>query len=90
MSWNYYPDLLATPVPRYTSYPTAAEFGEAVGAVRVRGAVWPHFVQHDIDASISDLPRGFRTGESAADDVHDAGLICLRNCHGSQLEPLTP
>jgi oxygen-independent coproporphyrinogen III oxidase len=25
--WTYYPDLLATPVPRYTSYPTAAEFG---------------------------------------------------------------
>ena len=26
--WTYYPDLLATPVPRYTSFPTAAEFGE--------------------------------------------------------------
>ena len=25
--WPYYPELLATPVPRYTSYPTAAEFG---------------------------------------------------------------
>ncbi|MAG42434.1 oxygen-independent coproporphyrinogen III oxidase [Erythrobacter sp. SAORIC-644] len=25
--WPYHPDLLATPVPRYTSYPTAAEFG---------------------------------------------------------------
>ena len=25
--WTYHPDLLATPVPRYTSYPTAAEFG---------------------------------------------------------------
>jgi oxygen-independent coproporphyrinogen-3 oxidase len=24
--WRYHPDLLATPVPRYTSYPTAAEF----------------------------------------------------------------
>ena len=24
--WPYYPELLATPVPRYTSYPTAAEF----------------------------------------------------------------
>ena len=30
--WSYYPDLLATPVPRYTSYPTAVEFGEDVGA----------------------------------------------------------
>jgi oxygen-independent coproporphyrinogen-3 oxidase len=25
--WNYHPELLATPVPRYTSYPTAADFG---------------------------------------------------------------
>ena len=25
--WNYYPEVLATPVPRYTSYPTAADFG---------------------------------------------------------------
>ena len=30
--WPYYPELLATPVPRYTSFPTAAEFGNAVGA----------------------------------------------------------
>lgn len=30
--WPYYPDLLATPVPRYTSFPTAAEFSGAVGA----------------------------------------------------------
>lgn len=26
--WPYYPELLSTPVPRYTSYPTAAEFGD--------------------------------------------------------------
>ena len=30
--WTYYPDLLETPVPRYTSFPTAAEFGPGVGA----------------------------------------------------------
>lgn len=29
--WTYQPDLLATPVPRYTSYPTAAEFNDAIG-----------------------------------------------------------
>ncbi|SEM50443.1 oxygen-independent coproporphyrinogen-3 oxidase [Sphingomonas gellani] len=29
--WTYHPDLLARPVPRYTSYPTAAEFGDSVG-----------------------------------------------------------
>ena len=26
--WTYHPDLLAKPVPRYTSYPTAAEFDD--------------------------------------------------------------
>jgi oxygen-independent coproporphyrinogen-3 oxidase len=30
--WPYHPDLLACPVPRYTSYPTAAEFNDQVGA----------------------------------------------------------
>jgi oxygen-independent coproporphyrinogen-3 oxidase len=30
--WSYHPDVLAKPVPRYTSYPTAMEFTEAVGA----------------------------------------------------------
>lgn len=29
--WPYHPDLLSVPVPRYTSYPTAVEFGEQVG-----------------------------------------------------------
>ncbi len=29
--WTYHPDLLATPVPRYTSYPTAADFGPLAG-----------------------------------------------------------
>lgn len=31
MTRTYHPELLATPVPRYTSYPTAAEFTEGVG-----------------------------------------------------------
>ncbi len=31
MNWVYHPELLATPVPRYTSYPTAAEFRDGVG-----------------------------------------------------------
>lgn len=30
--WTYHPDLLQCQVPRYTSYPTAAEFREDVGA----------------------------------------------------------
>ena len=32
--WPYHPELLATPVPRYTSFPTAAEFGPEIGAVQ--------------------------------------------------------
>lgn len=30
--WTYHPDLLGKPVPRYTSYPTAADFVGRVGA----------------------------------------------------------
>ena len=30
--WSYYPELLAKPVPRYTSYPTAVEFSSSCGA----------------------------------------------------------
>jgi oxygen-independent coproporphyrinogen III oxidase len=30
MVWTYHPELLETPVPRYTSFPTAAEFREDV------------------------------------------------------------
>lgn len=29
--WSYYPELLAKPVPRYTSYPTAADFVDTIG-----------------------------------------------------------
>ena len=31
--WPYYPELLSQSVPRYTSYPTAAEFSPAVGSL---------------------------------------------------------
>ena len=37
--WPYHPDLLATPVPRYTSFPTAAEFSGAVGAADADAAL---------------------------------------------------
>ncbi|MBD3729621.1 MAG: oxygen-independent coproporphyrinogen III oxidase [Sphingomonadales bacterium] len=37
--WPYHPDLLATPVPRYTSFPTAAEFGDKVGEGDLRSAL---------------------------------------------------
>ncbi|MPT47676.1 MAG: oxygen-independent coproporphyrinogen III oxidase [Sphingobium sp.] len=32
--WTHYPELLQRPVPRYTSYPTAADFTDQVGAQR--------------------------------------------------------
>lgn len=37
--WPYYPDLLARPVPRYTSFPTAAEFTAQVGAAEQASAL---------------------------------------------------
>lgn len=37
--WSYHPELLATPVPRYTSFPTAAEFGDDVGPVDMEHAL---------------------------------------------------
>ena len=36
---DYFPELLATPVPRYTSYPTAAEFTENVGRSELEQAL---------------------------------------------------
>ena len=37
--WTYYPELLETPVPRYTSFPTAAEFGPGVGMAEADAAL---------------------------------------------------
>ncbi|MCL6251311.1 radical SAM protein [Altererythrobacter sp. KTW20L] len=37
--WPYHPDLLATPVPRYTSFPTAAEFALGISAARHQEAI---------------------------------------------------
>lgn len=37
--WTYHEDLLARPVPRYTSYPTAVEFHDRVGPADMAGAL---------------------------------------------------
>lgn len=37
--WPYHPDLLERAVPRYTSYPTAAEFQEGIGAADLARAL---------------------------------------------------
>lgn len=37
--WTYYSELLETPVPRYTSFPTAAEFKDDVGAADADSAL---------------------------------------------------
>jgi oxygen-independent coproporphyrinogen-3 oxidase len=37
--WTYHPELLSTPVPRYTSYPTAAEFHDGVGEADQRAGL---------------------------------------------------
>lgn len=39
VDWTYHADLLATPVPRYTSYPTAAEFHDEIGAADMAEAL---------------------------------------------------
>ncbi len=38
-AWTFHPELLSTPVPRYTSYPTAAEFSDAVGSAQLEAAL---------------------------------------------------
>lgn len=43
--WPYYPELLAKPVPRYTSYPTAVEFHSGCGS-------------DDYIQALSDMPSG--------------------------------
>ena len=43
--WSYHPELLAKPVPRYTSYPTAVEFHDGCGA--------DEYIQ-----ALSDMPSG--------------------------------
>ena len=37
--WPYYPDLLAKPVPRYTSYPTAVDFHDGIGSAEYERAL---------------------------------------------------
>lgn len=37
--WPFFPDLLTRPVPRYTSFPTAAEFTDSVGAADLDAAI---------------------------------------------------
>lgn len=37
--WKYYPELLERPVPRYTSYPTAADFTDDVGSNELEKAL---------------------------------------------------
>ena len=48
----------------------ADQLGELVGAVRLGRADRPHLVQHDGNAALDELPRGFGPGEAAADDVN--------------------
>jgi oxygen-independent coproporphyrinogen-3 oxidase len=48
--WPYYPELLEKPVPRYTSYPTAAEFHSGVGAADYSAAL--DAVEQDAEVSL--------------------------------------
>jgi oxygen-independent coproporphyrinogen III oxidase len=59
--WPYYPDLLARPVPRYTSYPTANEFHGGVG-------------EADMAEALAELPEG--TGVSLYIHIPFCEQIC--------------
>jgi len=48
--WPYHPELLARPVPRYTSYPTAAEFCDGVGHDDMAAAL--HAIDANADVSL--------------------------------------
>ena len=57
----------------------ADHFGQAVALVRGRGvAAAAHFAQADLQPGLGQLPRRFRPGQPAADDVdiegHDAPI----------------
>ena len=51
----------------------ADEFRELVALVHGGRAHRPHLMQHHGDAARRDLPRRFRAGEAAADDVNGFG-----------------
>ena len=46
------------------------ELGAAVGLVNRRASFRPHFVQHDGDACLRELPRRLGACEAAADNVN--------------------
>jgi hypothetical protein len=48
----------------------ADQLGEAVCLVCISGPERPHLVQGDIDATLRELPGGFGTGKTCADDVY--------------------
>ena len=76
--WSYHPDLLAKPVPRYTSYPTAMEFTGNVGAddyARALDAIEAANLKPIIDREfpLSEIAEAFRHQESGK----HFGKICL-------------
>ena len=78
----------------------ADEFGQPVGLVRISAAHRAHFMENNGHAEICGLPRGFRTGHTAADDVNGfchAALngTCRKNANhlgrsGSEMRIATP
>ncbi len=59
------------------------EFGEAVGAMSVRGADRPHFMEHDVHTGVGDLPSGFGACKASANDVNGIrGRSLVFICHG--------
>jgi hypothetical protein len=46
------------------------QFRQPVRHVGIRAAHGPHFMQYHRNAATRDLPRGFRPGQSASNDVN--------------------
>lgn len=63
--WSYHADLLARPVPRSTSYPTAMEFGVAIGeaelGVAPDGLPYARTIAALFDRYRGDQPQQFST-----------------------------
>jgi hypothetical protein len=62
----------------------ANEFGEVFGMVGGAGLGGAHFVKHDGDACLGDLPSGFGASDATADDV-DGSVV-----HHSQTQKNLP
>ena len=87
--FRYHPDLLAAPVPRYTSYPTAAQFSDAVGAgdmaARLDGLRGDDVLRLDVRGHLNE--RDWEALRQAVARAAAQARALLADWSGLQLEP---